>query len=162
MSRLNQKKTPGFGIGKKASQQEISRDEANRPPPGQYTIASNFETNKQHSKGYSFGISKEAYEKVQHMGPLGKQQENERKGWTEPGLYTLAGFADIVKSAKKKIFFGERCFDNSRDRQKSSSLEKKKRYVSNEPGPGQYDDDKYEGLNKYGNYLNSKHQNSLA
>ena len=72
------------------------------------------------------------------MGPLGKQQENERKGWTEPGLYTLAGFADIVKSGKKKIFFGERCFDNSRDRQKSSSLEKKKRYVSNEPGPGQY------------------------
>lgn len=162
MSRLNQKKTPGFGIGKKASQQEISQAEKEKPPPGHYTIASNFETNKMHSKGYSFGISKEAYEKVQHMGPLGKQQENERKGWTEPGLYTLAGFADIVKSGKKKIFFGERCYDNPRDRQASNSLEKKKRYTSNEPGPGQYDDDKYEGLNKYGNYSNSKHQNSLA
>ena len=104
------------------------------------------------------------------MGPCGKQQEKERKGWTEPGLYTLAGFADLVKSGKKKIFFGERCYDpdkksNSRERRYrsgSSSLDKnnrrsRERYVSDDPGPGHYDDTKYESINKFGTYLNTKH-----
>ena len=30
------------------------------------------------------------------------------------------------------------------------------------PGPGTYNDNDYEGINKYGTYSNTKHKNSLA
>lgn len=30
------------------------------------------------------------------------------------------------------------------------------------PGPGSYNDNDYEGINKFGTYTNTKHKNSLA
>ena len=72
------------------------------------------------------------------------------KGWTDPGLYNIKSFADNVKSGRKKIFFGGR--PHSRVEARDEKL----------PGPGAYNDNDYEGINKIGVYANTKHRNSLA
>jgi hypothetical protein len=45
--------------------------------------------NKSHSKGKTFGISHEAYNKVYNKALP------EKKGWTEPGMYTIKSFVDL-------------------------------------------------------------------
>jgi hypothetical protein len=96
------------------------------------------------SRGCSFGASNEVYAKVYNEADLPD------KGWTDPGLYNIASFADNIKSGKKRIFFGERTYQG---------LEKRDLHM---PGPGAYNDNNYEGINKFGTYVNTKHKNSLA
>jgi hypothetical protein len=107
-------------------------------------LRSSFESNKSTNKGFTFGASNKTYEKVYN------ECLPEKKGWTEPGLYNIASFADKVKTGKKKIFFGEKCYE---------SLERKK---VKSPGPGSYNDTHTESLNRVGKYSNSKHLNSLS
>lgn len=64
MTQLDSKKTPSFGIGVKESAERIKYLSRGAPAPNQYTISSQFETNKSHGKGASFGISHKAYDKV--------------------------------------------------------------------------------------------------
>ena len=52
-------RTTGFGYGKK--QHELQRSES--PPPGSYTMISDFEK-KNKGSVFSFGIAREAYSKV--------------------------------------------------------------------------------------------------
>ena len=144
MTKLNLKKTPGFGIGKKSSQKEISMEHKFSPSPGSHNIASFVDKNQSHGKGYSFGASNEVYAKVYN------EAAPEKKGWTDPGLYTIKSFADNVKSGRKRIFFGGRT--HSRAEERDEKL----------PGPGAYNDNDYEGINKIGVYTNTKHKNSLA
>lgn len=122
MTKLNQKKTPGFGIGAKPSNKEIRLDQKLHPGPGAHKMRSSFESNKSDKKGFTFGASNQTYEKVYN------ECLPEKKGWTDPGMYNIASFADKVKTGKKKIFFGERCY---------SSQEKKE---VRSPGPGTYND----------------------
>lgn len=52
MSMVDHKKTPGFGIGPKASAHRISREFKDRPPPGHYNVRSSFDMNKDSGKGF--------------------------------------------------------------------------------------------------------------
>lgn len=114
------------------------------PGPGSHNLKSSFEANKAHRRGYTFGASNETYAKVYNACLP------EKKGWTDPGLYKIESFADKVKSGKKKIFFGERCYEGVEKIDLQS------------PGPGQYHEDKSESINKFGKYINGKYHNSGA
>jgi hypothetical protein len=88
------------------------------PGPTNYNIDSTFEINKKHDKGKSFGISGKAYEKVYN------ETNPPIMGWTEPGMYHIASFTDIIITNNKKMSFGQRI---------SSSVESRD---SRSPGPG--------------------------
>lgn len=107
-------------------------------------MRSSFDSNRSAKKGFTFGASNKTYEKVFN------RCLPENKGWTDPGLYNIESFADKVKSGKKRIYFGEKCH-NSLERSHVKS-----------PGPGTYQDDKTESINKVGKYTNGKHMNSLS
>ena len=64
MTRLNLKKTPGFGIGKKGSQATISKTLMENPGCTRYNLKTKFEINKFHNTGPSFGIAHNHYDKV--------------------------------------------------------------------------------------------------
>lgn len=114
------------------------------PGPTKYDIDSLFEINKKHDKGKSFGISGKAYDKVYN------ETNPPIKGWTEPGMYNLASFTDMIIKNNKKMTFGQRlsCSGGSKD--------------SRSPGPGSYQDHQIEAINKTGTYVNSNHKNSMA
>ena len=118
MTKLNQKKTPGFGIGSKLSNKDMRLEQRLMPGPGSHNLRSSFEANKSHRKGYTFGASNETYAKVYN------KCLPEKKGWTDPGLYNINSFADNVKSGKKRIFFGEKIYEGTEKAELQS------------PGPG--------------------------
>lgn len=122
----------------------MRHDQKFMPGPGQHNLKSSFETNKDHRRGYTFGASNDTYAKVYN------ECLPEKKGWTDPGLYKIDSFADKVKSGRKRIFFGEKCYEGVEKINLQS------------PGPGQYQDDKTESINKFGSYTNGKYHNSGA
>ena len=65
MTKLNLKKTPGFGIGKKSSYDKLSNYMKNMPGPTTYNILSAFHTpNHSIKRGFSFTNNHSAYLKV--------------------------------------------------------------------------------------------------
>ena len=64
MTGSDKKKTPGFGIGPKQSQERIKAWQQELPAPNNYELASSFDRNRTHNKGSSFGITHGYYTKV--------------------------------------------------------------------------------------------------
>lgn len=89
MSKLNLKKTPGFGIGKKTSAAMINKTALDIPCPTAYNLRTRFEANKRYGVGPSFGISHSHYDKVFN------ETSPPKGGWTEPGLYNIDSFVDL-------------------------------------------------------------------
>ena len=115
------------------------------PAPNRYNLRTDFDYNKSHNKGHTFGITSEAYAKVYcEASPT-------KKGWTEH-LYNVPSFVDIVNGNRRKMTFGGRSSQTSEPRSRDAGS----------PGPGHYDDDKIEGINKIGHYVLGTHKNSLA
>ena len=143
MTQLDFKKTPGFGIGKKESAERIKGLSRRAPGPNQYTISSQFETNKSHGKGASFGIPHRAYDKVYNTCLI-----DTNKGWTEPGCYNIKTFVDVIKSNNKKLTFGSRLSRSPNN--------------IDYPSPGRYKIEKIDGFTPDGKYANGKFKSSMS
>jgi len=99
MTKLNLKKTPGFGIGKKGSQAIMNIHQMEIPCPTTYNLRTKFEANKEHHVGPSFGIAHSHYDKVFN------ESSPPKGGWTEPGLYDIKTFVDLKKKDNRKMTF---------------------------------------------------------
>ena len=141
MTQLDFKKTPGFGIGQKQSAERIKALSRRAPAPNNYTIKSQFQTNKDHDKGHSFGIPYQAYEKTYNENLI-----HENKGWTDPGCYNIQTFVDKIKNNKKNFSFGTRMTSSP----------------NNYPSPDRYHIEKIDGFSKDGRYVNQKFRNSQS
>lgn len=56
MTKLNLKKTPGFGIGQKTSKAFLNKTQLEIPCPTAYNLRTKFEVDKTNGVGPSFGI----------------------------------------------------------------------------------------------------------
>lgn len=129
-------RTTSFGYGKRG----IFVNKVTGPPPGSYEPLSQFASRTPTNKGFSFGISRDAYSKVYN-----EKDKKPDKAVPGPGTYQTderCGKEGLRYTLKPRI---------------SSNLLK---YTTSMPGPGTYDSTP--ALDLKGTYYNSKFRNSRA
>ncbi|EGR30854.1 hypothetical protein IMG5_122550, partial [Ichthyophthirius multifiliis] len=129
------KRKAGIGYGTKY---DFTKQNKKTPAPNTYNVQSDFEIQKQHHRGFQFGVSRELMEVTGIMGNLNKKNPG-------PGTYPNS-------STLNKVAFSFRQRTANDD-----PLNSKTKYV---PGPGSYPIPT--AISSNGRYFNSKFNSSGA